>query len=135
MGAEYQSSVGFSGRPLTEFVVAAMVRGGGKGYPVTNQDEKGAVMSENQALSHISEHRAAIDELDARIVALLNERAEHSLAIRALKPEAQLGLYDPKREEEIFAHLASVNNGPMYAEDVRAIYSTILQVMKGLRSR
>lgn len=90
-------------------------------------------MSETGALSQIAEHRTAIDALDERIVALLNERAEHSLAIRALKPEAQMGLYDPKREEEIFSHLAAANGGPMYAEDVRAIYSTILQVMKGLR--
>lgn len=90
-------------------------------------------MSET-AHEKIAQHRDAIDALDESIVALLNERAEHSLAIRALKPEAQMGLYDPKREEEIFTHLASVNKGPMYSEDVRAIYATILQVMKGLRS-
>ena len=36
------------------------------------------------------------------LVALLNERAGYSLDIRALKPSAHMGLYDPKREEEIF---------------------------------
>lgn len=91
-------------------------------------------MHEKNAVESIAEHRAAIDELDARIVGLLNERAGHSLAIRALKPSAKMGLYDPKREEEIFARLAEVNEGPMYAQDVRQIYATVLQVMKELRS-
>ena len=94
---------------------------------MTHMNEKGAVDS-------IAEHRASIDELDARILALLNERAEHSLAIRALKPSAKMGLYDPKREEEIFTRLGEVNEGPMYAQDVRQIFGTILQVMKELRS-
>lgn len=91
-------------------------------------------MHDKNAVESIADHRAAIDELDARIVGLLNERAGHSLAIRALKPAAKMGLYDPKREEEIFARLADVNEGPMYAQDVRQIYATILQVMKELRS-
>ena len=92
-------------------------------------------MSDNNALEHIKQHREAIDSLDKQIIALLNKRAAESLAIRALKPDAQMGLYDPKREEEIFEHLTSadVNTGPMYAEDVRAIYATVLKVMKELR--
>lgn len=76
--------------------------------------------------------RESIDELDCEVVKLLNERAQHSLAIRDLKPLAQLGLYDPKREEEIFSHLARCNEGPLYADNLREIYETILQVMKEL---
>lgn len=76
--------------------------------------------------------RESIDELDCEIVKLLNERAQHSLAIRDLKPLAQLGLYDPKREEEIFTHLARCNEGPLYADNLREIYEAILQVMKEL---
>ena len=53
----------------------------------------------NQNYEQIQQHRDQIDELDRQIVALLNERAGHSLAIRALKPGAKMGLYDPAREE------------------------------------
>ena len=91
---------------------------------------------ETSALEQIQVHRAKIDDLDDKIVSLLNERAEESLAIRALKPSANMGLYDPKREEEIFARLDGVNqeiDGPMYNDDVRAVYKTILRVMKELR--
>lgn len=85
---------------------------------------------ENTSLVAIEEHRAKIDELDKQIVALLNKRAGHSLVIRGLKPDAHMGLYDPKREEEIFAKISSYNEGPLYNENLREIYATILRVMK-----
>lgn len=82
----------------------------------------------------IDKHRAVIDSLDEQIVSLLNKRAEQSLAIRALKPDAKMGLYDPKREEEIFSRVESFNNGPMYNDDIREVYATILKVMKEIRA-
>lgn len=89
---------------------------------------------ENNAEIEIGKHRAVIDSLDEQLIALLNKRAAESLAIRALKPQAQMGLYDPKREEEIFVRLEELNEGPMYNDDVREIYGTILKVMKEIRA-
>jgi chorismate mutase len=89
---------------------------------------------EPSATQTIEDHRAVIDELDTQIVALLNKRAERALVIRALKPAAHMGLYDPKREEEIFERIEAKNDGPMYNDDLRAIYATILRVMKELRA-
>ena len=60
---------------------------------------------ENSNLAEIQKHREQIDEIDREIVALLNKRAGHSLVIRGLKPGAHLGLYDARREEEIFCLL------------------------------
>jgi len=85
------------------------------------------------AQARIAELRQQIDDVDARIVELLNERARFSLEIRGLKPQAHLGLYDPKREEEIFARLAEQNRGPLYDENLREIYEAILHVMKEMR--
>ncbi len=90
---------------------------------------------DNNATEQISLHRSRIDEIDCQIVQLLNERAVHALAIRELKPQVQLGLYDPKREEEIFINLSKCNTGPLYAENLREIYEAILHVMKELRDR
>lgn len=81
----------------------------------------------------IEELRARIDEIDCEIVKMLNERASMALEIRKLKPAVHWGLYDPKREEEIFTHLAKCNEGPLYADNLREIYEAILQVMKELR--
>jgi chorismate mutase len=86
-----------------------------------------------EAAEQIAVHRKRIDEVDSELVKLLNERAAESLAIRALKPQVHWGLYDPKREEEIFANLARANNGPLYSENLREIFEAILHVMKELR--
>jgi len=86
----------------------------------------------DEALKSIDELRAGIDEIDCRVVELLNDRAKLALQIRALKPAAKLGLYDPKREEEIFAKLAACNKGPLYGDNLREIYEAVLHVMKEL---
>ncbi len=85
---------------------------------------------ENSNLAEIQKHREQIDAIDQELVALLNKRAGHSLVIRGLKPGAHMGLYDARREEEIFAKIDSYNNGPLYNEHLRDIYTTILKVMK-----
>lgn len=90
---------------------------------------------ENEAFAEIEKHREQIDAIDKQLVRLLNERASHSLDIRALKPDAHMGLYDPKREEEIFAKLSSYNEGPLYNENLVEIYRGILKVMKEVPSR
>jgi len=87
----------------------------------------------DEAVTSIDDLRAEIDDLDEQLVTLLNERAKRSLAIRALKPQAQMGLFDPKREEEIFERVAELNQGPLYSDDVKTIYATILRVSKEMR--
>jgi chorismate mutase len=85
---------------------------------------------DTDALVSIEGLRVDIDALDEQIVELLNKRAEKSLAIRALKPQAQMGLFDPKREVEIFERVSGYNQGPLYSDDLRAIYATILRISK-----
>lgn len=87
-------------------------------------------MTEATNIEKIEEHRASIDDIDRQIVTLLNERAMHSLQIRDLKPGARMGLYDPRREEDILQKVSKLNEGPLYGEHLREIYTTILKVMK-----
>jgi chorismate mutase len=86
----------------------------------------------DEVRNEIDELRSRVDEIDCRIVALLNERGTIALKIRELKPKMNWGLYDPKREEQIFANLAKCNEGPLYADNLREIYEAILHVMKEL---
>ena len=86
----------------------------------------------NEIEARIDRLRTNIDDIDCEIVRLLNERAQLALAIRELKPKVQRALYDPKREEEIFAHLARCNQGPLFGENLREIYGAVLHVMKEL---
>ncbi|WP_273090931.1 chorismate mutase [Cryptobacterium curtum] len=86
-------------------------------------------------VAKIEDHRAQIDAIDRQLVDLLNRRAEQSLAIRELKPGAHMGLFDPRREEEIFERVRSYNDGPLYDDNLREIYSAILKVMKEVPAR
>ena len=87
----------------------------------------------HDAQAKIDEIRKHIDDIDCQLVKLLNERAQCSLDIRKLKPQAHMGLYDPRREEEIFAKVASCNEGPLFGDDLREIYEAILHVAKEMR--
>ncbi|MDR3315374.1 MAG: chorismate mutase [Coriobacteriales bacterium] len=89
---------------------------------------------QTSAVRTIEEHRVQIDALDEQIVGLLNARADEALAIRALKPQAKMGLFDPKREEEIFEKIEGFNKGPLFGEDLRSVYATILRVMKEMHA-
>jgi len=89
-------------------------------------------MSDAEVQAKIAALRTRIDEVDCRIVGLLNERARLALEIRGLKPQVNLSLYDPKREEEIFANLAACNEGPVFDDNLREVYAAILHVMKEL---
>jgi chorismate mutase len=89
-------------------------------------------MSDAEVQAKIAALRGRIDEVDCRIVGLLNERANLALEIRGLKPQVNLSLYDPKREEEIFANLARCNDGPLFDDNLREVYEAILHVMKEL---
>lgn len=91
-------------------------------------------MSDRQGepAEQIAAIRGEIDEIDCRLVELLNARAKRSLEIRTLKPSVHWGLYDPKREEEIFANVARCNQGPLFDDNLREIYEAILHVAKEL---
>lgn len=90
-------------------------------------------MSE-EAKQQIDALRKKIDVIDACLVEKLNERAGLALEIRKIKAESKLPLYDPGREEEIFKKITSINNGPLYDDDLRIIYETILHAMKNVES-
>ncbi len=74
----------------------------------------------------LNEHRKAIDALDAKIVALLNERTEHVLGIGALKLKAGEEIYAPHRELAVLDRVSKLNQGPITTESLRAIYREIM---------
>src|SRR5438309_8159275 len=75
---------------------------------------------------NIPEHRKAIDQLDAKIVKLLNERTQHVLEIGAIKIRAGEEIYAPHRELAVLDRISKLNKGPMTNESLRAIYREIM---------
>jgi len=74
----------------------------------------------------LSEHRQAIDQLDAQIVQLLNERTQHVLAIGDIKLKAGEEIYAPHRERAVLERVCARNTGPMTNEQLRSIYREIM---------
>jgi chorismate mutase/prephenate dehydratase len=74
----------------------------------------------------LSEHRQAIDKLDAKIVRLLNERTRHVLAIGEIKLAAGEEIYAPHRERAVFNRVCAHNQGPITGEQLRSIYREIM---------
>ena len=74
----------------------------------------------------IPEHRKAIDKLDAQIVKLLNERTRHVLEIGAVKVKAGEAIYVPHRERAVLQRVCKLNQGPITADSLRAIYREIM---------
>lgn len=83
-----------------------------------------------QALAEIEAIRAKIDEVDRRLVELLDERAGYSIDIRRLKPAAGMQLFDAGREQAIFDKVASYGDGTLHEPQLRELYETLLKVMK-----
>src|SRR5687768_10212880 len=74
----------------------------------------------------LQEHRQAIDRLDKKIVALLNERTRHVLEIGAIKIKAGEEIYAPHRELAVLERICKLNEGPITNESLRAIYREIM---------
>lgn len=74
----------------------------------------------------IPEHRKAIDALDGKIVALLNERTKHVLAIGAIKLQQGEEIYAPHRELAVLQRVCRANQGPLPNEGLRAIYREVM---------
>ena len=90
-------------------------------------------MTPEQANAELEEHRKEIDVLDRQIVVLLNERARVVEAIGAVKQRAAMRVYEPKREDAVYANLAEANAGPLRADAMRRIYERIIDEMRTLQ--
>lgn len=81
----------------------------------------------------IAEWRKKIDELDRRLVALLNERAQCAHEIGKLKRNSSLPIYEPDREKIIYDNIARTNPGPLSDRQLRQVYERLIDVMRQIQ--
>ena len=77
-------------------------------------------------MDNIQELRKKIDELDDKLLDLLNERAEIVIDIGNIKKTAKLDFHSPSREQEILQRLTARNKGPFPQDTLKAVYREIL---------
>jgi len=78
----------------------------------------------------IAKHRAEIDALDEKIVALLNQRASHAVAIGALKANGEV--YRPEREAQVLRRVTGAGLGPLAGEALGRIFVEIMSACRSL---
>src|SRR5437868_15111508 len=78
----------------------------------------------------IAEWRKKIDELDRRIVDLLNERAQAAQEIGRLKRNTKMPIYEPDRENLIFENVKRANQGPLPDKELRHGYERLIDGMR-----
>ena len=75
---------------------------------------------------NLSDWRRRIDEIDKKLVELLNERSHCALEIGKLKQAANIPLYQPDRENEVLANAERTNPGPLTDAAIRRLFERII---------
>ncbi|HEY6351510.1 MAG TPA: chorismate mutase [Candidatus Angelobacter sp.] len=81
----------------------------------------------------IADWRKRIDELDLRLVEMLNQRATAAREIGKLKRNTRMPIYEPDREKLIFENVRQANQGPLPDSELRHVYERIIDVMRNIQ--
>jgi chorismate mutase len=75
---------------------------------------------------NISDWRQRMDEIDKKLVELLNERSQCALEVGRLKHAAGMPIYQPARENEVLSNAARNNRGPLTDAAIRRLFERII---------
>lgn len=81
-------------------------------------------------LKDLARCRERIDELDLRLLEILNERTSIVEKIGRIKQDLRLAIYEPKREDQVFANVTGHNRGPLSDEAVKRVFERIIDEMR-----
>jgi chorismate mutase len=81
----------------------------------------------------IEDWRKKIDELDSKLVQLINERATCAREIGKLKRNSSMPVYEPDREKIIFQNIARHSTGPLTEVQLRQVYERLIDVMRQIQ--
>ncbi len=81
---------------------------------------------------NLSQIRVKIDELDQKIIALLNERTGLALEVGKVKSESGQEIYAPERESAIYRKIEELAKGPLPKDALKSIYREIMSASLAL---
>lgn len=90
-------------------------------------------MTREEAMAALAVHRREIDAIDLQLLELLNQRTRVVEAIGQIKQAAELPVYEPKREEDVFRNVTQNNRGPLGADALKRIFERIIDEMRSLQ--
>ncbi|MBA2303133.1 MAG: chorismate mutase [Acidobacteria bacterium] len=89
-------------------------------------------MAQERIVTEIDELRRRIDEIDRRLVDLLNARAACALAIGQAKKVAGMSVYQPDREAEVLTHVQTINQGPLDNGAMKRLFERVIDEARRL---
>ncbi len=90
-------------------------------------------MTHEAAQQALAVCRDRIDAIDVRVLELLNERTRAVEEIGQIKHAANLPVYEPKREDQVFRNITDHNNGPLSNEAARRVFERIIDEMRKIQ--
>jgi len=87
-------------------------------------------MTEEDGFRRLRDCRDRIDELDRRILDLINQRTRVVEEIGRIKQGLKMPIYEPKREDEVLENVTAHNRGPLPAEAARRVFERIIDEMR-----
>lgn len=90
-------------------------------------------MTRDQALETLARCRQSIDDIDVRILALINERTLVVEEIGRIKQAEGLPIYEPRREDQVFQNVTANNRGPLSSAAVHRVFERIIDEMRGVQ--
>ncbi len=83
-------------------------------------------------MSSIDDWRIKIDEIDKKLVELLNDRARYADEIGKIKEKMGMEAYSPKREKEVLDNIIKHNKGPLDGLALRRLFERIIDESRKL---
>ena len=78
--------------------------------------------------------RKKIDQIDEKVVALLNDRAALALRIGHSKRLNHEEIYAPSREQEVLHRVAQLSRGPLSQPAIRSVFREVIGICRSLES-
>ena len=83
-------------------------------------------------MDNISLLRNKIDEIDEKLLYLLNKRAAYAIEIGKIKVQRNMNICDPEREKTIIEHVRKKNYGPLSGDSVQRLFEVLIEESKRL---
>jgi chorismate mutase len=77
--------------------------------------------------------RERIDAVDLELLKLLNRRTAIVEEICRIKQALTLPIYEPRREDQVFANVLNNNEGPLPGEAVKRLFERIIDEMRNVQ--
>lgn len=89
---------------------------------------------ENKTSNGLEKLRESIDDIDSKILGLLNKRAGIAIEVAKIKRAANLKFHSPERERAVIERITSLNKGPFPTDALKVIFREIISASLSLEA-